>query len=272
MVTKPPVAMSIAGSDSGGGAGIAADLKTFEAHGVWGTAAITAVTAQATTGVVALELVSASLVAEQIACVAIDVGIDAAKTGMLGSAAIVRAVADALSEHVIWPVVIDPVLTSKHGDSMLAGDDALDALRHALLPLATLVTPNLPEASALAGVGEITDRVGMIDAARRIVALGAHGVLVKGGHLGGDSSPDLLLVAGEEPCWLEGTRISRRHTHGTGCVLSAAIAAALAQGRSVPEACVSAKRFTERAIAGGFALGQGIGPVVPIGPHRIVSE
>lgn len=262
VAVKPPVAMTIAGSDSGGGAGIAADLKTFDAHGVWGTAAITAVTAQNTIGVSAFELLSPSLVAEQIAAVAGDIGIDAAKTGMLGSAELVRAVARAVRRHAVSPLVVDPVLISKHGDTLLA-DDAIEALRDELLPLATIVTPNLPEAAAIAGVDVISDRAGMVEAARRIAAFGPGCVLVKGGHLEGARSPDCLLVRGAEPSWLEGDRIPGRHTHGTGCVLSAAITAQLARGVDVRDACVAAKRFIEGAIARGVELGSGVGPVSP---------
>lgn len=262
MVVKPPVAMTIAGSDSGGGAGIVADLKTFEAHGVWGTAAITAVTAQNTIGVTAYEVLSPSLVAEQIGAVAGDIGIDAAKTGMLASAEVVLAVAGAVREHLVSPLVVDPVLVSKHGDRLLA-DDAVAALRDVLLPLATVVTPNLPEAAALTGTGEIEDRDAMVEVARLVAALGPSCVLVKGGHLGGDTSPDCLLVAGEEPRWLEAARMPGRHTHGTGCVLSAAITAELARGSSPKDACLAAKRFIETAINAGVELGRGIGPVNP---------
>lgn len=261
-----PVALTIAGSDSGGGAGIEADLKTFEAHGVWGTAAIVAVTAQNTVGVQAFETVSPSLVRDQIASVASDIGVDAAKTGMLASAELVDAVAAAVRDHGIAPLVVDPVFVSKHGDSLLAGD-AVGALRELLLPLATVVTPNLPEASELAGF-EIADRPAMEEAARALLALGPRVVLVKGGHLDGDDSPDCLAVAGGGPAgaevrWLEGARIAGRHTHGTGCVLSAAITAELARGMDAADACLAAKRFIERAIAAGVELGAGVGPVNP---------
>ena len=264
---RTPVALTIAGSDSGGGAGIEADLKTFEAHGVWGTAAIVAVTAQNTVGVQAFETVSPSLVREQIASVASDIGVDAAKTGMLASAELVETVAAAVRDHGVAPLVVDPVFVSKHGDSLLAGD-AVGALRELLLPLATVVTPNLPEASELAGF-EIADREAMEAAARALLALGPRTVLVKGGHLAGDASPDCLATtAGEgrgavEVRWLEGARIAGRHTHGTGCVLSAAITAELARGMDPADACVAAKRFIERAIAAGVELGAGVGPVNP---------
>ncbi len=255
-----PVAMTIAGTDSGGGAGVAADLKTFEAHGVWGTCAVVAVTAQNTVGVQAIETLPAALVRQQVLAVASDIGVDAAKTGMLVSAELVRAVAAVVAEAGIRRLVVDPVLVSKHGDTLLA-DDAMVALRDELLPLAAVVTPNIPEAAALSGI-EITDRETMAEAARLLARTGAGTVLVKGGHLGGDQSPDLVYANGEGT-WLEGARIAGRHTHGTGCVLSAAITAELARGMDPPDACVAAKRFVERAIAAGVPLGRGIGPVNP---------
>jgi hydroxymethylpyrimidine/phosphomethylpyrimidine kinase len=254
------VAMTIAGSDSGGGAGIVADLKTFEAHGVWGTCAIVAVTAQNTLGVQAFETLPPALVHQQIVSVAGDIGVHAAKTGMLASAELVGTVAAALAEIGRPPLVVDPVFVSKHGDTLLA-DDAVGALRDRLLPLATVVTPNLPEASALTGV-DIVDREGMVEAAMQLAKTGVGTVLVKGGHLGGDESPDLVW-AGGEASWLEGERIPGRHTHGTGCVLSAAITAELARGMDPPDACVAAKHFIERAIAAGVELGSGVGPVNP---------
>jgi hydroxymethylpyrimidine/phosphomethylpyrimidine kinase len=255
------VALTIAGSDSGGGAGIVADLKTFEAHGVWGTCAIVAVTAQNTLGVQAFDALGPALVRRQIQSVATDIGVDAAKTGMLASAELVSAVAGAVRDFGVGRLVVDPVFVSKHGDTLLA-DDAVGALRDELLPLAAVVTPNLPEASALVGF-PITDRAGMVEAARALAASGAAVVLVKGGHLGGEDSPDLVLAAESEPVWLEGRRIAGRHTHGTGCVLSAALTAELARGMDPADACVAAKRFIERAIAAGVDLGAGIGPVNP---------
>ena len=257
-----PVAVTIAGSDSGGGAGIAADLKTFEAHGVWGTVAVVAVTAQNTLGVQAFEAVTPELVRAQITSVVSDLGADAAKTGMLASADVVRSVAATVREFGVGPLVVDPVFVSKHGDTLLA-DDAVGALRDGLLPLAAVLTPNLPEAAALVGF-EVADRADMEKAARALVELGPEVVLVKGGHLaGGDSSPDCLLVDGEEPVWLDGARIPGRHTHGTGCVLSAAICAELARGMDPADACVAAKRFVERSITAGVGLGAGVGPVDP---------
>lgn len=253
-------ALTIAGTDSGGGAGITADLKTFEAHGVWGACAVVAVTAQNTIGVHAFETLPPELVRAQILAVAGDLGVAAAKTGMLASAELVRTVASAVAEAGIAPLVVDPVFVSKHGDTLLA-DDAVQALLDDLLPLATVVTPNLPEASRLVGV-EVADREGMVLAAERLAATGVQVVMVKGGHLEGDRSPD-LVHAGGRAIWLEGPRLPGRHTHGTGCTLSAAIAAELARGMDPVDACVAAKRFVERAITAGLPLGSGVGPVNP---------
>jgi hydroxymethylpyrimidine/phosphomethylpyrimidine kinase len=255
------VALTIAGSDSGGGAGIVADLKTFEAFGVWGTTALVAVTAQNTLGVQAFETLPPALVRSQIESVVTDIGVDAAKTGMLASAELVSTVAAAVRDFGVPNLVVDPVFVSKHGDTLLA-DDAVDALRTELLPLARIVTPNLPEASALVGF-EITDRAGMVACAKELLARGVGAVLVKGGHLEGETSPDCLVMARSEPVWFEGHRIAGRHTHGTGCVLSAAITAELARRRTPQEACLTAKRFVERAIAAGLELGSGVGPVNP---------
>jgi hydroxymethylpyrimidine/phosphomethylpyrimidine kinase len=259
VVERPPVAITIAGTDSGGGAGITADLKTFEAHGVWGTCAVVAVTAQNTLGVQAFETLPAALVAAQIHSVTTDIGVDAGKTGMLATAELVDAVAAAW-RAVGKPLVVDPVFVSKHGDTLLA-DDAVAALRDRLLPLAAVVTPNLPEASALTGI-DIVDRDGMEEAARVLARTGVATVMVKGGHLGGDTSPDLVYADGTAT-WLDAPRIEGRHTHGTGCTLSAAITAELARGMDPADACIAAKRFVEHAIANGVALGRGVGPVNP---------
>ena len=258
---RPPVALTVAGTDSGGGAGVAADLKTFEAHGVWGTCAIVAVTAQNTLGVQAFDTVAPDLVRAQVRSVASDLGVDAAKTGMLASAELVQVVAAAVRENGITRLVVDPVLVSKHGDPLLA-DDAVDALREHLLPLATVVTPNLPEAARLVGF-PVEDRDAMEAAGRSLVELGPTVVMVKGGHLGGDTSPDCLVTAGAAPVWLEGRRVAGRHTHGTGCVLSAAVCAELARGMDPADACVAARHFCQRAIAAGVELGGGVGPVNP---------
>lgn len=261
MTEAPPRGLTIAGSDSGGGAGIAADLKTFERHRVWGLVAVTAVTAQNTVGVDAWERVSPALVASQIEAVATDIGIDAAKTGMLGDADVIRAVADAVRRCSVTPLVVDPVFVSKHGDALLR-PDAVAALREELIPLSTLITPNLAEASGLAGVGEIDDRAGMEAAAKRLLDLGAEAVLVKGGHLATGPAADVLVtVSGVE--WLEAERLDRRHTHGTGCVLSASITARLALGDTTVEAVRAAKAFVTDAIRRGLPLGRGVGPVNP---------
>ena len=260
------VALTIAGSDSGGGAGIEADLKTFEAHGVWGTAAITAVTAQNTLGVQAVEAISPEVVRAQMASVVADIGVDAAKTGVLVDADTVRTVTQTARQLGIDPLVVDPVLVSGHGDTLL-DLDGIEVLREELLPLATVVTPNLAEAAALAN-NTVDDRAAMEEAAAVIGALGPHVVLITGGHLGGDSSPDCLCVEGDIR-WLEGPRLPAAHSHGSGCVLSAAICAEMAKGMEPADACVAAKRFTERALAAGFPLGSGAGPVDP-GWERLV--
>jgi hydroxymethylpyrimidine/phosphomethylpyrimidine kinase len=286
MALERPVALTVAGSDSGGGAGIVADLKVFEALGVWGTVAIAAVTAQNTLGVSAIHLLAPEMIRAQIEAVAGDIGVDAAKTGMLGSAAGVRAAAAAIRAAGIERLVVDPVLTSKHGDALLAGDrragdgpsedapsedapseDALDALRSELLPLAAVLTPNLPEAAALLD-WPVTDRKAMVAAAEALRRMGPGVVLLKGGHLDDEAwSPDLVCSPdGVE--WLEGHRLAVRHTHGTGCVLSAAIAGYLALGRSPKEACAEGKRFVTAAIGAGLPLGRGIGPVDPAGVGR----
>ena len=258
---RRPVALTIAGSDSSGGAGIIADLKTFEAHGIWGTAAITAVTAQNTLGVQAVEQLSPEVIRAQIASVVADLGVDAAKTGMLASAEVVEAVALTVAELGVRPLVVDPVMVASTGGRLL-DPDAVEAVTNLLLPLATVVTPNLAEASALAGF-EVADRGAMERAARALADLGPGVVLVKGGHLTGDTSPDCLLVAGEEPVWFEGARLPANGAHGSGCVLAAAICAELARGMEPADACLAAKRFVERAIGAGPALGDGVVPVDP---------
>lgn len=253
-------ALTVAGSDSGGGAGIQADLKTFQALGVFGTTAITAVTVQNTKGVESYEELSPETVAAQIRAVATDIGVHAAKTGMLASAAIVEAVADALTETRVPNLVVDPVFVSKHGHPLLQ-DDAVDALRRLILPLATVVTPNLPEAAGLTGlqveIGEDMRRAG-----EAILELGPRAVLVKGGHLRGGQATDLLVTLdGATPISTE--RVDTPHTHGTGCVLSAAIAARLALGDELDEAVRGGKEFVTGAIHGALEIGEGIGPVDP---------
>lgn len=250
--------LSIAGSDAGGGAGIQADLKTFTALGAYGMTAITAVTVQNTQGVSGVQAIDPAVVAAQITAVASDIGVDAAKTGMLANEAIVHAVADAIREAGIDTLVVDPVAVSKHGHLLLE-PAGVNALRSALLPLALLVTPNLPEAQALTGL-EVRTRDDMRRAGEAIREVGARAVLVKGGHLEGGTAADLLIDAdGEE--WLEAERIDTPHTHGTGCTLSAAIAAHLAMGEDLRRSVRAGKAFVTGAIAHALALGRGIGPV-----------
>ena len=221
--------------------------------------AITAVTVQNTKGVSRYEELPASLVADQIRAVVGDIGVDAAKTGMLASTAIVEAVAEALHDTPVPALVVDPVFVSKHGHPLLA-EEAVEAIRRSILPLATVVTPNLPEAAGLTGVDVVDDRDGMRRAADAILTLGAGAVLVKGGHLEGAESTD-LFVDGTAEDWLTAGRIDTPHTHGTGCTLSSAIAAALARGSSLPEAVRAGKAFVTEAIRHALELGEGIGPV-----------
>jgi hydroxymethylpyrimidine/phosphomethylpyrimidine kinase len=255
-----PRALSVAGSDSGGGAGIQADLKTFQAHGVWGMTAVTAVTVQNTKGVSGYEALSPETVGDQIRAVVTDIGVDAAKTGMLASAPIIEAVAEALAETRVPNLVVDPVFVSKHGHPLLE-EDAVDALRALILPLATLVTPNLPEAAGLVGFTVETDQ-DMLRAGEMILELGARAVLVKGGHREGGDATD-LLVTPEGSLPISADRIRTSHTHGTGCVLSAAITANLARGLELRAAVRDGKGFVTAAIAGHLELGAGIGPVDP---------
>jgi hydroxymethylpyrimidine/phosphomethylpyrimidine kinase len=221
--------------------------------------AITAVTVQNTLGVEGFETLSPASVADQIRAVASDIGVDAAKTGMLANAAIVGSVAEALERAGIANLVVDPVSVSKHGHALLA-PEALDALRERIVPLATVVTPNLPEAAALTG-SEVVGRDDMRRAADAILAMGARAVLVKGGHLEGADEAADLLVDGAGAEWLTAPRIDTPHTHGTGCTLSAAIAAHLAMGRGLRDAVVAGKAFVTEAIRHALPLGAGIGPV-----------
>jgi hydroxymethylpyrimidine/phosphomethylpyrimidine kinase len=261
--TPRPTALTIAGSDSGGGAGIQADLKTFSALGVYGMTAITAVTVQNTVGVSDYLALPPALVAAQIRSVAGDVGVGAAKTGMLAEPSIVSAVAEAVAASRIPNLVVDPVFVSKHGDPLLAAE-AVDVLRTELLPLAVLVTPNLPEAEGLVGFA-IATRDDMRRAATTLLGMGPAAVLVKGGHLESGSAADLFADADGER-WLEAERIATRHTHGTGCTLSAAVAAHLAMGRTIREAAALGKAFVTEAIRAALPLGKGIGPVDQLWP------
>jgi hydroxymethylpyrimidine/phosphomethylpyrimidine kinase len=256
MLPTPPCVLAVAGSDSAGGAGIQADLKTMLALGVHGMSVVCAVTAQNSVGVQGYWEVPPDAVRAQLASVLGDIGVQAVKTGMLASAPIVQTVASMLA-GVPAPIVIDPVAVSKHGDSLLSGG-TLDALKRDLLPLATVVTPNLLEAELLTGQS-ITDEAGMRRAAEALSALGPRWILVKGGHLAGN--PVDLLFDGSEVTRFPGQRIDSPHTHGTGCTLASAIASYLALGMAVPAAVEAAKEFVTGAIAAGFPLGAGIGPV-----------
>ena len=255
---RRPRALTIAGSDSGGGAGIQADLKTFAAFGVYGSSAVTAVTAQNTLEVRAIHEVPPDVVAAQIDAVLEDIGADAAKTGMLSSAAIIEVVADRLRAHALAWLVVDPVMVAKSGDALLR-PDAVQALRELLLPMAAVVTPNAPEASVLSGL-EVCDAESAREAARRIHALGPAIVIVKGGHLDGDLSDDLLFD-GRSFELLSGRRIDTPHTHGTGCTFSAAITACVARGIEPIAAAREARAVLQGAIEHAEPLGAGHGPV-----------
>ena len=253
-----PVVLTIAGSDSGGGAGMQADLKTFEAWGVFGTSALTAVTAQNTLGVSAVHTVPPSIVRAQVEAVAADLDPSAVKTGMLATAELIGVVASAIAEHALPNFVLDPVMVATSGDPLLE-EPAISALKAELLPLATLVTPNLPEAEALTG-GTVTGIEGMREAARAIVDAGAGAALIKGGHLAGDEVVDLLWDGANERRWRR-ARIHTPHTHGTGCSLSAAIAAGLALELPLEEAVDRAVSYLARAIGQAPGLGGGRGPI-----------
>lgn len=249
--------LSIAGSDPSGGAGIQADLKTIEAHGLYGMSAITALTAQNTCGVRAVQAVSAALLGQQIDCVFEDIRPDAVKIGMLADADAVRIVAERLRAHQAARIVLDPVLLSSSGHALLR-QDALQTLVDRLLPLVALVTPNLAEAQALCGFSVCT-RDEMERAAQAIACKTAGGVLIKGGHLRGDAD-DLLWFEGRAH-WFHAPRQNSTNTHGTGCTLSSAIACRLAQGKPLPESVAQAKAYLSACIAAGLDLGRGAGPL-----------
>ena len=250
-----PKALTIAGSDSGGGAGIQADLKTFSAFRVFGMSVITAVTAQNSLGVQGVENLPPAFVALQLRSVLEDFGADAAKCGMLSTAPIIDAVAATLAERPVEKLVVDPVMVAKSGDPLLE-PDARKALADRILPLALVVTPNLSEAEALAGI-PVTERSDMEEAARRIHALGPRYVLVKGGHLKGDAVD--LLWNGRAFTEFSAPRVDSPNTHGTGCTFSAAIAAGLARGQALGDSIRSAKAYVTRAIREGFKAGHGVG-------------
>ncbi|MBO3746300.1 bifunctional hydroxymethylpyrimidine kinase/phosphomethylpyrimidine kinase [Streptosporangiaceae bacterium NEAU-GS5] len=266
-VTTPPRVLTIAGSDSGGGAGIQADLKTMLALGVHGMSVIAAVTAQNSIGVQGYWELPPEAVRAQLDSVLGDIGAQAIKTGMLASPVIVETVADVLVgvlADVSAPVVVDPVGVSKHGDSLLA-PEAVATMKTRLLPLATVVTPNLWEVEQLTGV-KVEDEQGLPRAAAAILELGPAWALIKGGHLPGD--PVDLLTNGSEEHYLTADRLDNRHTHGTGCTLASAVASHLALGASMPDAVRRAKDYVTGAIAHGFPLGAGIGPVDHAWPWR----
>ncbi len=256
-----PNVISIAGSDPSGGAGIQADLKTFSALGAYGGAVIAALTAQNTRGVVGVETVSPAFVAQQIDAIFEDIRIDAVKIGMLANAGVIKAVADCLRRWQPRWIVLDPVMVAKSGHRLL-DEAAVEAMRRDLLPLASVVTPNLPEAAALLDRPAAADWTEMGQQASALAALGARNVLLKGGHLSGDSSPDLLLC-GDVTTRLEAARIRTANTHGTGCTLSSAIAALLPQHPDVVTAVREAKAYITGAIAASSMLdvGHGHGPV-----------
>jgi len=252
-----PRALTIAGSDSGGGAGIQADLKTFTVMGVFGTTAVTAVTAQNTLGVTGVYPLTPAQVEAQLDAILTDIGTDAAKTGMLFDAPIIEVVADRLRRYKVSNLVVDPVMIAKGGHPLLL-PQAQAALRANLLPLAAVVTPNLPEAEVLTGF-PVHTKADMVRAAHRLVELGARAAVVKGGHLEHEDADDVFCT-GDEVRWLHSERMPTRHTHGTGCTFSAAITAGLAKGLSLMDAVLQAKAFITLAIKQAPALGGGHGP------------
>ena len=254
-----PRALTVAGSDSGGGAGIQADLKTFQELGVFGMSAITALTAQNTVGVHGVHEVPPDFVTQQLDVVLSDIGADAVKTGMLASAPIIAAVVKGLDAHSVTRLIVDPVCASKHGDPLLQ-PDAVEAMRTGIIPLAEVVTPNLGEVTVLTGV-EVRTRADLIVAARAVKELGPRWVLIKGGHLEDDEEAVDLLFDGRQEIHLTATRYPTTDTHGTGCTLASAIGAYRAHGLEVEAAVRAAKRYVSGAIRNGLRLGHGIGPV-----------
>ena len=255
-----PKAMTIAGSDSGGGAGIQADLKTFAAFGVYGTSVVTAITAQNTVGVTGVHEIPVDLITAQIHSVLDDIGADAVKTGMLSSPEIIETVSEEMARRSVERLVVDPVMVAKSGDRLLR-QDAVSALRTKLIPLATVVTPNIPEAETVADM-DINSEEDAREAARKIAGMGAGSVVVKGGHL--DGPPVDLLYDGRDFTEFQGERIDTRNTHGTGCTFASAIAAGLAREKSLTEAIAGAKNYVTEAIRHADSLGQvghGHGPL-----------
>ena len=257
-----PIALTIAGSDCSGGAGIQADLKTFAANGIYGASALTALTAQNTLGVQAVHTPPADFIEQQLQSVFSDLKVAAVKTGMLANREIVDAVVVQLNAHPSIPVVADPVMVATSGDPLLA-DDAVEAVRTRLVPRATLLTPNLDEAAHLLQCKPASTADEMVVQARAIMQLGCNAVLVKGGHFSGDEAADVLLCADGSIEWLKATRVETKNTHGTGCTLSAAIAAQLALGKDLTSAAQEAKAYLTRALIAGANqhIGGGHGPV-----------
>ena len=256
-MSRAPVAVSIAGSDSGGGAGIQADLKTFSANGVYGASVLTALTAQNTVGVQAIHDVPPAFITAQIASVFSDIAVDAVKIGMLSQPAVIEAVSKGLERHAARNIVLDPVMVATSGDRLLA-DGAVTALKRHLIPCAALITPNLPEAAALLDVPVAQTEAEMEAQARALLALGARAVLIKGGHGAGPEAVDLLVTT-QGIMRLASPRTATRNTHGTGCTLSAAIAANLAKGGTLEQAVRAAKSYVSAAIAAADRLGVGHG-------------
>jgi hydroxymethylpyrimidine/phosphomethylpyrimidine kinase len=254
-----PRALTIAGSDSGGGAGIQADLKTFSAFGVYGMSVITALTAQNTLGVQGVLAVPPDFVALQFRSVVDDLGVDALKTGMLGDAAMVERVVALLADAALDQLVVDPVMIAKGGAALLTSD-AIDSLKRLLLPQAMILTPNLPEAAALLGCDSLDSERHIREAARALHAMGPRHVIMKGGHLPGDELVD-LLYDGQSFSEIRSRRIHTRHTHGTGCSFAAALTALLARGEPVARCFVQAHAFVRQAIASNPGLGAGHGPL-----------
>ena len=252
-----PKAMTIAGSDSGGGAGIQADLKTFSALGVYGSSTLTAITAQNTVGVTMVHEIPIDIIVAQIDAVLSDIGADAVKTGMLASSAIVETVAEEMERHQVSRLVVDPVMVAKSGDRLLR-EDAVEALRTRLIPLAAVVTPNIPEAEALTGLKIETDE-DVRRAAEAIIQLGARAVVVKGGHREGPATD--LFYDGARFQEFSAPRIDTVNTHGTGCTFASAVAAGLAKGLEVVESVELAKDYVTEAIRRSFPVGQGHGPL-----------
>jgi len=251
------IALTIAGSDSGGGAGIQADIKTFQELGVFGTSVITALTAQNTVGVHGIFPTTEAFVEKQLKAVLEDFNVKTIKTGMLFNSKIIECVAAILKNRHL-PLIVDPVMIAKGGASLLQ-QEAVQSLKNKLLPIATVCTPNIPEAEIISGI-KINSKEDLLVAANNIISLGVHCVVLKGGHLAGNKAVDVLFIKGEAPIWLETNRFNTEHTHGTGCTFSAAITAQVAKGKALKEAVLEAKKFVQLAISHPLNIGHGYGP------------